>query len=78
MKALVTSNTTQNVALGTSVSAAGVATVIATVRTQFPDLPLWPETYDLFIGGLVAAVLGAFISRWIAFFRHPEKAENAK
>lgn len=73
MNPILNSSTTQNVIGGVAISATGVAAVIATVRAQFPGLPLWPEGWDLFIGGLFVAFLGALASRWVALTRDPEK-----
>lgn len=73
MNPLMKSSTTQNVIGGVAISATGVAAVIATARAQFPGLPLWPQEWDLFVGGLIVAFLGALASRWIALTREPEK-----
>ena len=75
-KKITDSNTTKNVVSGGLISATAVAGVIAAVRTNFPDLPMWPEGMDLIIGGGIAALLTAVISRFIAFRRNPKKKTN--
>lgn len=75
-QSILQSDTTRNVVAGGAISATGVAAVLTTIRTQWPELVPWPETADLFVAGIIATVIGAVLSRIIAFWRHPKKMER--
>ncbi len=74
---MVSSNTSQNVALGTGIGGGGLAGVMYAIRQAWPEFPLWTVEQDALIVGLVGTFLVPIVSRWIAFYRDPSKMNQS-
>ncbi len=81
IRALVTSRTTQNVAAGGAVSAAAIIGVLQAVRSVWPGALQWKTGEDVAVAGALAAliniVVAPLVSRYLAFWRDPDKADAA-
>jgi hypothetical protein len=77
----MTSKTTQNVAAGGVVSAAAIVGMLQAVRSVWPSALQWESGEDLVVAGAVAAliniVVAPVVSRYLAFWRDPDKADSA-
>jgi len=73
---IVSSTTTQNVAVGTLAGGGAVIGALAFLRSFMPGVVFWPEESDAAVAIAVATIVVPGFSRIIAFWRNPEKKEN--
>lgn len=74
-KPVLQSRTTQNVAAATVTTGGTVAGIIAGIRAIWPDLLPWDESVDVSVSVVLTTVIVPLVSRAIAFWRTPEKAQ---
>mgnify|MGYP001425630407 CR=1 FL=1 len=73
LKSLVTSRTTQNVAAGSAGGIAVSAMLVAALRHSAPWLLPWDDGFDIAAAGTLGTVVVPWLSRRVAFLRHPDK-----
>lgn len=76
VKAFTDSTTTQNVAGGVVLSGGTLAGVFGFVRSAWPTALPWDASADPAIVTVLTAVLGPLLSRAIAWWREPHKANQ--
>lgn len=74
---MINSKTSQNVAAGTATSVGGLAGIMITVRQIWPEFNLWPVEADAAVIAVLTTVLIPAVSRLIAFWRDPSKANQS-
>lgn len=75
---MVTSKTTQNVAVGTLAGGSAVIGALAFLRSFAPGVVFWPEESDAAVAIAIATIVVPGFSRILAFWRNPEKKDGAK
>ncbi len=73
IKALIQSRTTQNVAAGSASGVVVAGLIVASLRHTAPGLLPWDQDMDVAAAGAIGAVVIPWLSRNIAFLRHPDK-----
>ena len=73
---MLTSKTTQNVAIGAGGTAGTVLALLAIARQVAPQVVVWPEETDAQIVAVATTVIAPLVSRSVAFFRDPSKRKR--